>query len=274
MGERVAFWVCAAVIVGGALVTITRRNTISAVMALVMTFFGLAALYALLSAHFLAAIQVLVYAGAIMTLFVFVVMVLNREEQEPWALRGVGTKAIGLGAAVWLVAKLVLLVGDEPLLRYPLPSGLKPDRVAARVDPARGVVTLYDATAPLKAYRIADPVGPPPLGVRLGPLDEAEVSPLLTPRTRVMTGPLPAAEDQNGDGLADALVARNTPQPGWGGVADVGEILFTRYLFPFEAISLLLLVAVIGAIVVARSPRHPIPGGRDPHPSPDPEPHP
>src|SRR5258707_1246857 len=82
---------------GGVLVLATppRRSAVAAVMALVLTFFGLAALYTLLSAHFLAAIQVLVYAGAIMTLFVFVVMVLNREEQEPWALRGVVTKAIG-----------------------------------------------------------------------------------------------------------------------------------------------------------------------------------
>ena len=68
-----------------AIFTITRRNPVTAVMSLVGTFFGLAAIYASLSAHFLAVIQVLVYAGAIMVLFIFVVMILNREEVAPQA---------------------------------------------------------------------------------------------------------------------------------------------------------------------------------------------
>ena len=64
-------------------------------MSLVGTFFALAGIYATLSAHFLAVLQVMVYAGAIMVLFIFVVMILNREEVEliscgasspgPWA---------------------------------------------------------------------------------------------------------------------------------------------------------------------------------------------
>ena len=63
-------------------------------------------MYAMLSAHFLAALQVLVYAGAIMMLFVFVVMVLNRDEAEPWAWRGVLTKVVGVVALVYLVIKI------------------------------------------------------------------------------------------------------------------------------------------------------------------------
>ena len=66
-----------------AIFTITRRNPVTAVMSLVATFFGLAGIYATLSAHFLAVLQVLVYAGAIMVLFIFVVMILNREEVAP-----------------------------------------------------------------------------------------------------------------------------------------------------------------------------------------------
>ena len=77
-----AFWMLSLLTVAGALVTITRRNLIGAVMALVATFFALAGIYALLAAHFLAAIQVLVYAGAIMVLFVFVVMLLNAGEED------------------------------------------------------------------------------------------------------------------------------------------------------------------------------------------------
>ena len=88
-----AFWILSALVVVGAISTISQRSLISAVMSLVATFFGLAGLYATLSAHFLAAIQVLVYAGAIMVLFVFVIMVLNRDEVERVSDRGLLDKA-------------------------------------------------------------------------------------------------------------------------------------------------------------------------------------
>jgi NADH-quinone oxidoreductase subunit J len=103
---QIWWWIIAAFTVVGAIMTVTRRNNIAAVMSLVATFFGLAAMYAMLSAHFLAALQVLVYAGAIMTLFVFVIMVLNRDEAEPWAWSGVFTKIIGVFALVYLVTKI------------------------------------------------------------------------------------------------------------------------------------------------------------------------
>ena len=166
LGPKIAFFLIAAIIVGGAILTITRRNAVSAVMSLVATFFGTAALYTLLSAHFLAAIQVLVYAGAIMTLFVFVVMVLNREEIDRLSRRGIVGKALGVGAA----AGIMLWLGSYLL------------------------------------------------------------------------GPVPYAKTE-------------APPPDFGGLASVGEILFQDYLFPFEAISLLLLIAVIAAVVVARIPR-------------------
>ena len=86
-GDAVVFWLLAAMIVWFALFTITRKNPVTAVMSLVATFFGLAAIYATLSAHFLAVLQVLVYAGAIMVLFIFVVMILNREEVTPLSFR-------------------------------------------------------------------------------------------------------------------------------------------------------------------------------------------
>jgi len=105
-GPEVWWWIIAIFTVLGAVSTVTRRNNIAAVMSLVATFFGLAAMYAMLSAHFLAALQVLVYAGAIMTLFVFVIMVLNRDEAEPWAWSGIFTKVIGVFALVYLVTKV------------------------------------------------------------------------------------------------------------------------------------------------------------------------
>ena len=105
-GPEIWWWIIAILTVGGAISTITRRNNIAAVMSLVATFFGLAAMYAMLSAHFLAVLQVLVYAGAIMTLFVFVIMVLNRDEAEPWAWSGIFTKIVGVFALVYLITKV------------------------------------------------------------------------------------------------------------------------------------------------------------------------
>ncbi|HEY3356959.1 MAG TPA: NADH-quinone oxidoreductase subunit J [Polyangia bacterium] len=165
--ELWVFLVFAAGAIGGALFTITRKNVVSAVIALVGTFFCLAGVYVLLFAHFLAAMQVLVYAGAIMVLFIFVIMVLGRDDTEPWALRSVTTKVLGVGALL---------------------------------------------TAGFFLYR------------------------------SVRVPVLPAVKE----GL---------PPPGFGTVASFGELLFKDYLFPFEAVSLLLLLAVIGAVVIARG-RH------------------
>ena len=173
LGPQIVFWVLAALTVGGALVTVTRRNLISAVMALVATFFGIAGLYALLSAHFLAAIQVLVYAGGIMVLFVFVIMVLNREEAEPWALRNIVGFALGAASVVYLSVRMGQL--------------------------------LWEAG---------------PTGTDLGL------------RYQVVPGAPPAD---------------------FGTVARMGDYFFTEFLFPFEAISILLVIAVIGAVVLART---------------------
>jgi NADH-quinone oxidoreductase subunit J len=107
--ERIAFWILAAITTGGALATVTRRNPLVAAVFLVGTFVGLAGLFALLAAHFLALIQVLVYAGAIMVLFVFVIMMLGRSEDEPLGfLTAPVTKLVGTGSicvAGWLLVK-------------------------------------------------------------------------------------------------------------------------------------------------------------------------
>ena len=163
LGDSIIFFVIAAWVTIFAIVTITRRNPVSAVMSLVATFFGLAALYASLSAHFLAVIQVLVYAGAIMVLFIFVVMILNREEVAPLALRPM--RLLGVAATVYLLVVFA------------------------------GVVEVDTKTAAV---------------------------PAVVPDT-------------------------------YGTVASIGDILFREFLYPFEAISLLLLVAIVGGVVVSRS---------------------
>jgi len=170
-GMAFAFWGFAALTVLGSLFVITRRNLITAVMGMVGTFFALAALYMLLYAHFLAIIQMLVYAGAIMVLFVFVIMILNKPEDEPFALSGrVGKVLAGLAMA-YLVFRIGSVLIDVP-----------------------AHVTMAQNAAP----------------------------------------------------------ARTAAGDDWGSTAAVGMNLFNDYLFPFEAVSLTLLIAVVGAIAIAR----------------------
>jgi NADH-quinone oxidoreductase subunit J len=162
-GDIVLFAIMAAWVTFFALFTITRRNPVTAVMSLVATFFGLAAIYASLDAHFLAVLQVLVYAGAIMVLFIFVVMILNREEVAPLALRPM--RILGVVAAAYLLYVFASVLGKYP-----------------------------------------------------GTL----AAPKVVPET-------------------------------YGTVASIGGLLFREFLYPFEAISLLLLVAIVGGVVVSRS---------------------
>lgn len=165
-GEGVVFLILSLGVVAMSIVCMTRKNPVAAVMSLVAAFFGLAGLYAMLSAHFLAVLQVLVYAGAIMVLFIFVVMIVNREETTLISLRGLPTRLLGVMAAGYLMWVFVgIAVPSQPLVA-------------------------------------------------------------------------PAA-------VSDTF----------GTVASIGDMLFRQFLFPFEAISLLLLVAIVGGVVVSRSAR-------------------
>jgi len=83
---------------------IWARNPLHSALSLIAAFFALSAIYVLLEAHLLAAIQVLVYAGAVMVLFIFVIMLLNLKDEElgtakPTAMKIAGGIAVGLGGA-------------------------------------------------------------------------------------------------------------------------------------------------------------------------------
>src|SRR5688572_26710705 len=80
------FYAFAAVTVIGALLVVSQKNPVYSVLSLVASFFGLCGLYVLLDAPFLAVVQIIIYAGAIMVLFLFTVMLLNapREDAAEW----------------------------------------------------------------------------------------------------------------------------------------------------------------------------------------------
>jgi NADH-quinone oxidoreductase subunit J len=82
MMEALLFAVFAFVAIASAILMVAFRNPVHSALALVTTFFALAGLFALLQAHFLAAVQIIVYAGAIMVLFLFVIMLLNLGHPE------------------------------------------------------------------------------------------------------------------------------------------------------------------------------------------------
>jgi NADH-quinone oxidoreductase subunit J len=167
MGEAIAFYTLAAFILGFATLVVTTKDTVHSIMFLVLDFLFVAALYVLLGAQFLAAIQVLVYAGGIVVLYLFVVMLVNLK-RPPEAHKDPNRRT-QLG--FWLSAAVL---GELAL------------------------IAAYGAAAPAPAL---------------------------------------------GD-TSNLPVTGNTEQVGW--------LLYTSYLIPFEVASMLLLVAMIGAIVLAK----------------------
>ena len=116
MLQAVIFYLLAIAAVLSALAVVTRRNPVAAAVSLVVTFFFQAALYVLLDAHFVAVTQVLVYAGAIMVLFVFVIMLLNLRGDEAVALPHLGARMLG-GLAVAGMVGMGLVVSMDALRR-------------------------------------------------------------------------------------------------------------------------------------------------------------
>jgi NADH-quinone oxidoreductase subunit J len=163
----VYFYVCAALALGGALGVIVAKNPIRGAMGLLLLILSVAGLFLALHAQFLAAIQLIVYAGAIVVLFLFVIMLLGPSASTPSDRRGLAARVLGGG--LFALAGLAALWG------------------VARVA--------------IQSHRVM---------------------------------PMP------------------TPDATFGGIDAFGSVLFSDELVPFELSSALLMVAVIGAVAVAR----------------------
>ena len=169
--DRITFGIGATIVVLGAIGVVISRNPVHAALMLVMTLFGVAVLFVEQGANFLAAVQVIVYAGAIVVLFLFVIMFLGVDREEN--------------------------LGDEPL-RFQRPL-------------AAALVILGLVGVLLLGFGAHWSTGP-----------------------QSVAGP---AQNQHG-----------------GDVAALGKSVFTTYLFPFEITAALLVIAVVGAVVLARRP--------------------
>lgn len=169
--ELFVFVAASIMILGGAIGVIVRPNPVHAALSLVLTLFGVAVLFVSLQAHFLAAVQVIVYAGAIVVLFLFVIMLLGVDRTEDISIE------------------------------------------------------------PITAQR--------PLAIIIGVGITAIVSAAVVSSTDILT--------RQGDGLNLTTVA--SPD---ANIRQVARSVFGDYVFAFELTSVLLLVAVIGTVVMAR----------------------
>jgi NADH-quinone oxidoreductase subunit J len=120
------FWFFSALMLGFACAVVFNRNPVASALSLVISFIGLAALFILLDAYFLGAIQVLVYAGAVMVLFLFIIMLLDLKAEERRKLN-TGVILGGMVVAAAFVAQLLGVIGQVPFGNQPFPP--LPNRV-------------------------------------------------------------------------------------------------------------------------------------------------
>ena len=147
--DTVFFYLLAAVAIGASLLVIGQRNPMYSVLLLALSFCALAGLYVLLNAPFAAVTQIIIYAGAVMVLFVFVVMLLNVPTEDPPAgyharlLGGAGPRRFGAVLSALLLAELVWAVsrlGEGPAM----PEGA----VAAQTASVKAIgIRLFDTGA-------------------------------------------------------------------------------------------------------------------------------
>jgi len=109
----ILFYLIAALILFATTFAVTRRNMVYAVIYLVLSFFGTAMLFYLLGAPFLAALEVIIYAGAIMVLFLFIIMMI-RVEEKPGTFFPKGQQLPAVLLCGLYLAAFVILVGGDP----------------------------------------------------------------------------------------------------------------------------------------------------------------
>lgn len=122
-GSMVAFSAFSTIAIVGSLLVIFRRNPVASAFSLVLVFFSFAGLYALMGAHLIAALQILVYTGAIMVLFVFVIMLLNQDtpvddiKESSFLFKGIAALSC-IGMVTVLINAALRVSGQGPTGSY------------------------------------------------------------------------------------------------------------------------------------------------------------
>ncbi|MEE8550071.1 MAG: NADH-quinone oxidoreductase subunit J [Gemmatimonadota bacterium] len=108
--NQLVFYFFSGFAVASAILMITRKSPVYSAVYLVLTLFAIAAIFVTLNAHFLAALQVVIYTGAILVLFLFVIMLLNLGEDFDPDIRGQFVWIVGIGVGLVLLAELLVAV--------------------------------------------------------------------------------------------------------------------------------------------------------------------
>ncbi len=125
------FYLFGLIAVASALLFVTRRSPVAAALWLVTTMFCLAALFVMLDAQFIGAIQVIVYAGAIMVVFLFVIMLLNLGQSPPADIRGVWWKLAAGAVGIAILAQVIAVTRAKTPPMLTLPPGFAANQVAS-----------------------------------------------------------------------------------------------------------------------------------------------
>lgn len=238
--ETIFFWFFAIGAVLSSVAVIALRTPLYSAIALILDFFFFAGLYVLLSAHFMAVIQILVYGGAIMVLFMFIIMLLNlREEEGPIQFR------IHHGVAALACMGLLALISTG---------------ILALVN-AENVTANRAAVASQEGSEVATESRIPGL---YGDLNEEALQNRFQQKIAAWDSgtsnpaegkykPFPGATFEVPPMMKGGEVNRQQKSPAeFGTVEPMSLLLVNRFVVPFELTALLLLGAIIGAVIIAK----------------------
>lgn len=224
--SNIIFYVFAALSVLTALGVVLMRSAVSSAMCMALSFACVAALLFGLGAHFLGIIQIIVYAGAIMVLFLFVVMLLQVKNEEKMPHNWIRT-AIGLCIGCLFLAQLIGITNSLPLSETKAPCPYLQGMSAIQELEIGNNTTSSVDKASVKT----------PIYTNNGVFPDINL-------------PLAAKSFPKGSALNKELSEGNFPD-----ATLLGHTLFTRYNTQFILVGLTLLVATIGAVVLCRRPR-------------------
>jgi len=223
----VVFFLLAFGCAGFSIVMITRRSPMMSALSLLVVFICLAGIYILLKAPFMAAIQIIVYAGAVIVLFIFVIMSMGLKETYT---------ARGLAREVTYFMAGLLLTGSAAMIYY-FSQGILGMGLAALLLVGTGVGFVVFLEYPV---------------TRLLGMAAAAFASVQLMRLATLTGVALEVPRKAGEAMVNVPVAAPLPDD-FGGAQSVGRSVFLENAFAFEALALLLLAAVVAAVVIVRS---------------------
>ncbi len=272
--EVIFFFVLALGLVVTSLLVVTFRNPIHSAVSLVGTFLLLAGVYALLNATFLAVIQIMVYAGAILVLFLFVIMLLNLGDDELGEARFTVGKFVAVAGAVGLLGALVAgILGIQDKAPIEVTAEMKGQSVSQVV--AGNFPDLNKASASrlvlqntyIDGEKVKDAAQKLEGGELLtfsttrypGLVRRAEVPGMEDIRLLHLTEEEIKTAQAEGEDIKPlsskdrrALTKRVALWNQYGSIEDVGRLIYTKWFFVFEVTALLLFAAIVGAVVLAK----------------------